>query len=391
MISFEEARQLLRQSLPPGRKVIRALQDTLLSFSAEDIPAIMDVPSFDNSAMDGYAFCYEVGVNRLHPEGEVRTGAAPSFRLAAGQCARIYTGAMMPSGADTVVPFEKVITEGEWIRFNPEEIRKGANVRLSGTQHRKGDIILQAGTCLWPGTIGLLASNGYAEATVFDKPSVALIITGDELVEPGHSLSPGQIYNSNAPALCACLDRAGIDKRQVFHVADQEDRLSELLESVLDAYDAVILTGGISAGDYDFVKKVLPLMGVQTLFYKVRQKPGKPLYAGLWKGKPVFGLPGNPASVLTCFSQFVLPALRQMSGDPRAYEPALRQVLLNTWTKKDALTHVLKAKSTPDGVLILPGQESFNLSAFASANALLVMPGHIMQWDAGEMVEVYLW
>lgn len=390
MTGFEEAKELLRDNLPSALSQVLPLSETLDCFVAGDLAALIDVPSFDNSAMDGYAFRYDAGTDTFKKDGEIKTGHQPSEPVRPGTCSRIFTGAMLPPGADTVIPFEKVQEAENEIRFDTALISKGANVRVRGSQHRKGDAILRKGQVILPGAIALLASNGYAKVEVFRPPAVAVIVTGDELVPVGHDLHPGQIYNSNAPALQACLQQSGIRNFRIFHSGDAEGPMKELMQFVLENYDVLLLTGGISAGDYDFVKKILPALGVRQLFYKVRQKPGKPIFGGLWKDKVVFALPGNPASVLSCYYQFVAPALRYMCGDPFAFAPSCRQVLLNDWTKKDSLSHVLKARSGSEGVYILPGQESFNLSAFAEANAFVVMPEMQMQWRAGEIVDVYL-
>lgn len=390
MTGFEDAKDVLKEHLPAAQSQILPLAETLNCFVVGDIFAQLDVPSFDNSAMDGYAFRYNAGNDTFTIAGEIKAGHHTVETVQPGTCTRIYTGAMLPPGADTVIPFEKVQEAEGRIRFDPGLIVKGANVRLTGSQHRKGDTLLYKGQAILPGTIALLASNGYAQVEVFRLPSVAVIVTGDELVPAGHELQAGQIYNSNAPALQACLQRSGIRNFRIFHGGDAEDPLKELTLFAMENYDVLILTGGISAGDYDFVKKILPEMGVRQLFYKLRQKPGKPIFAGLWKEKVVFGLPGNPASVLSCYYQFVAPSFRYMCGDAFAFEPFYRQVLLNDWQKKDSFTHVLKARSGPDGVRILPGQESFNLSAFAEANAFVVMPEMQMQWTAGKLVDVYL-
>ncbi len=201
---------------------------------------------------------------------------------------------------------------------------RGANVRRRGVQCKVGWEVVPLGTKISPGTIGLLASLGITEVEVFPSPKVSLILTGDEIIDLGNPLQPGQIYNANGPALIAYLELMGIADCQIYKVKDEESEVTRIVSEALVNSDFVLLTGGISVGDFDFVKGSLEKNGVEQLFYKLKQRPGKPLFVGRKSEKLVFALPGNPASVLSCFIQYVKPSLLEWMGNPDAWtEPQL--------------------------------------------------------------------
>jgi molybdopterin molybdotransferase len=284
---------------------------------------------------------------------------------------------------------EKTKVEGDVLSL--EELPKlSANIRPLGEQIKKGEIALEKGTELSPAAVGFLAGIGVSEVTVFQKPSIAVVVTGDELVSAGQVLERGQIYESNGIMLANALQQTGFEAPTVVRVKDDYDATKKLLKELLETQDFVLISGGISVGDYDFVGKALLELGVEQLFYKVRQKPGKPMFLGKTATSVVFALPGNPAAALSCYYQYVLTALKKAVGLPNY---ALKKVYLpitKAYLKKGNRAHFLKAKLTENGVETLDGQSSAMLFSFAYADALIYIPQDQMQTEAGALVEVHL-
>lgn len=390
MISVQEAKELLQARAPHGSAQFLPLSQALGRTLAADMHACIDVPSFDNSAMDGYALaldgrtCWEI--TTLVPAG-ARADALPE--LLPGQAARIYTGAPIPPGADTIIPQEVVQVEGAQLSYLQGKLSVGANIRRRGAQSEVGDLVLQVGNRLTPGTIGLLASVGVAQVPVYAPPVVSCLTTGDELVEVGEGLLPGQIYDSNGPALLACLQQLGIVEVHLRRVPDTLEALQQAMQEELQRADVLLLTGGISVGDYDFGQQALEAQGVQQLFYKVKQRPGKPLYAGMSGGKWVFALPGNPASVLSCFYQYVRPCLRTWMGEVDVWEPDGYLPLLEAVGKVEGLTFFLKGQRLRQGMLPVGAQQSFDLSAFAFADCLMELPEGQARVEIGTLLPYY--
>jgi molybdopterin molybdotransferase len=390
-ISVQEAKEILKGLSLAGEKVNLPLQKSLGYWTAVPMYAPVQVPSFDNSGMDGYAIAWEEeGESRLLAQ-VVQAGAFPDFTLEKGTAVRIFTGAPVPQGADTVVQQEWVRIEGDRIFFDRGKLTQGMNLRRAGSQCELGQLILPEGTRITPGTIGLLASLGIEEVSVFAAPQVSIILTGDEVVELGQALQPGQIYNANGPALLGYLSQLGILDVKVYKVKDDSAEVIRVIGEALTSSDVLLLTGGISVGDFDFVKEGLAENGVETLFYKVKQKPGKPLLAGVKGSKLVFALPGNPASVLTCFMQYVKPSLGQWMGNPAAWEQARSYPLATNWEKQVKLTVFLKARLVAGEMEVLPGQESFNLLSFGSADGLIEINEDQQSLKEGTLVPFYPW
>ena len=390
-VAVQEAKEILKSLSLSGEKVQLPLQKALGFWIASPIHAPMQVPSFDNSGMDGYAFAWEDGGDSRQLAQVVQAGTFPDFTLQPGTAVRIFTGAPVPKGADTIVQQEWVRVEGDRIFFELGKLTQGMNLRRAGSQCEQGQLILQEGTRITPGTLGLLASLGLEEVSVFAAPQVSIILTGDEVVEVGQALQPGQIYNANGPALLGYLSQLGISAVKVYKVKDDPNEVIRVIGEALASSDLLLLTGGISVGDYDFVKEGLEQNGVETLFYKVKQKPGKPLLAGIKGSKLVFALPGNPASVLTCFMQYVKPSLGQWMGNPAAWEQPSRYPLATNWEKQVKLTVFLKARLVAGVVEVLPGQESFNLLSFGSADGLIEIGEDQQSLKEGTLVPFYPW
>ena len=391
MISVNEAKAIL-QKLELSRNVqVLPISSAQGFFLAKPISSQLDVPSFDNSAMDGYAFSWEEGLSQLELVGEAAAGAAEPPKFEKGQAIRIFTGAPMPSGADSVIMQEKVERNGNSIRFNPEDAVRGNHVRYKGTQCKKGDVIAEAGAKITPGLVSLLASVGVKEVSVFKAPKVFIIITGNEIQDLGNELQAGQIYNANGPALESWLRNLQVDEIQAIKVPDQKEAVVETLAQALDQNDLVIFTGGISVGDYDFVKNAVEENQVEQLFYKLKQRPGKPLYAGQKDGKMVFALPGNPGSVLSCFLQYVKPVIQAWKGDEEAWNHFQELPMAHDFEKKITLTQFLKARIQNGKVEVLQGQESFNLIAFGLADGFVEIPEESFVVESGTLLKFYPW
>ena len=390
-VAVQEAKEILQGLSLAGGKLQLPLQKALGYWIASPIHAPMQVPSFYNSGMDGYAFSWEDGGDSRQLAQVVQAGTFPDFTLQPGTAVRIFTGAPVPKGADTIVQQEWVRVEGDRLFFDIGKLTQGMNLRRVGSQCEQGQLILPEGTRITPGTLGLLASLGVEEVSVFAAPHVSIILTGDEVVEVGQALQPGQIYNANGPALLGYLSQLGISTVKVYKVKDDPNEVIRVIGEALAFSDVLLLTGGISVGDFDFVKEGLAENGVETLFYKVKQKPGKPLLAGIKGSKLVFALPGNPASVLTCFMQYVKPSLGQWMGNPAAWEQARSYPLATNWEKQVKLTVFLKARLGAGVVEVLPAQESFNLLSFGSADGLIEIREDQQALKEGALVSFYPW
>lgn len=366
------------------------LRDAAGLVLAADVFAPQDIPAFRQSAMDGYAFAFRNWAGQPLPvTATIPAGHTTRTTLAAGKAARIFTGAPMPDDADTVVIQEKTEVAVTGLHIRDEVIRAGANVRPIGSEARKGALALAAGTRLTPAAIGFLATLGLDEVAVHARPRIQVIVTGNELQTPGHPLEHGQVYEANSYTLCAALAQLQLHNIPVHHAPDHAQQLQAIIAEALDTADVLLLTGGVSVGDYDYVAQALGNCGVKTLFHKVAQKPGKPLFAGRLKDKLVFGLPGNPSSVLTCFYEYVLPVIEQKMGIIHSSVQAQTLVLRNAYQKAAGLTHFLKGQCDAGGVTLLTGQESYKLHSFAVANCLVQLDADQTSFAAGDPVIVH--
>lgn len=390
MISVSDAKRMIYGRTPSMASERLPLAEALGRVLSASLYSPVDMPPFAQSAMDGYAIRFSEAGLPLKVVGEAPAGVAPPVLDKPGTALRIFTGAAIPDGADTVVMQEKVrLSDGKLYLEDPD-LKSGANVRPRASQTALGALVLPAGAQLSPAAIGLLAGLGISEAPVWAKPKVALIVTGRELVVPGMELQTGQIYESNSFTLSAALQELGIRPEQVFRCDDVEEEIVQCLKTALEHCDVVICTGGISVGDYDLVKKAMEPCGVETVFHKVKQKPGKPLFFGVNGEKCVFGLPGNPGSVLTCYYEYVEPLLLRMMGHTGDFPRSTRKILSEPVTKKAGLTLFLKGKMQGDQVIPLHGQESYKMDGFALADCLIVLEESTTVAEKGQSVEVHL-
>lgn len=367
------------------------LQQAVGRVLAADVKAFTDIPAFQQSAMDGYALSfagYELH-KTLTIQGEVPAGAPESSELQANQAIRIFTGAPVPAGADTVVMQEKVEVKNGQLHIVDDQLKPGLNVRLIGSEIKAGELMLAKGDKLTPAAVGFLATTGVSEVLVYPTPLMSIIVTGNELQQPGKALLHGQVYECNSFQLRAALQLLQIEEVPVLEAKDDLQVVKDTLKYALDNSDVVLLTGGVSVGNYDFVPEAAAACGVVTLFHKLKQRPGKPLFVGTKGKKWVFGLPGNPSSVLTCFYEYVIPALEQLM-QLKPVVPGIKVPLSKAYSKTAALTFFLKGYYDGQTVAPLDSQESYRLRSFAMANCLVVLPEEKMDYAVGEEVEVHL-
>lgn len=391
MISVIEAKNIIKEKVQTLPARIFKIEQAVLLTLGQDIWAPANVPAFAQSAMDGYAFKFEdfASQKTLLTEGEMAAGDNKKIVLKPGQAVRIFTGAALPENADTVVMQEKINLKSKELIINDEMLKCGSNIRLKGSEIKAGEIAIKKGALLTAAAIGFLASIGVAEVIAFPRPRIHIIVTGNELQEPGKNLLHGQVYEANSFSLTAALQQIHISSVQIHFAADNLTLLQETLEVVLQDADLVILTGGVSVGDYDFVSAATKSCGVEQYFHNIKQKPGKPLYFGMKDLIPIFGLPGNPSSVLTCFYEYVLPALEKLSHHT-GFIKTYKKVLTKRIEKKSGITHFLKGNYTEEKVEPLGAQESYRLSSFAKANCLICLDEKKTVFEIGDIVEIHI-
>lgn len=387
MISVQQALQVLEEKAKALKPVTLPILDCTGLVAVEKITAPVDVPGFDNSAMDGYAFRFEDFEKNipLNINYTIAAGNTDLPVLKKGEAARIFTGAPIPAGADTVIQQEICETSHGILAFS-QEIKQGSNIRKQGTQTPKGSSVLEKGNLLTPEYIGFLATFGISEIKVYPRPKVGIIVTGKELVQGGNPLKHGQIYESNSISLRAVLKKMNIEILFTEWVDDQREELLNCLQRNLGKTDVILFTGGISVGDYDFVKPVLEQLNAEEYFYKVRQKPGKPLYFGALDETYIWALPGNPASVLSCFHVYVKPFLNALSGQ-KASGKKQYGILLTPFHKKPEMTQFVKVQMENNKIQILDHQLSYQMDAYVKANGYAVLKEGQEEFQTGEKVE----
>lgn len=386
MIQVDQALSIIAENsckLPIRKiKVAKSLGFIL----AEAIYSPMDMPPFRQSAMDGYAFAF----SELQQFNVVSTSQAGDFsnkKIKKGDAIRIFTGAYVPDNLDTVVMQEHTTVANQTVEIvkMPQQF---ANVRDKGEQIKENELVLEKNTVITAAAIGFLACLGITDITVYAKPKVAIVVTGNELVKAGKKLSEGKIYESNSIMLESALQGIGIKKMETFRVKDNFKATKKVLKYCLSAFDVVLVSGGISVGDYDFVKEALLSNGVEELFYKINQKPGKPLFFGKRDETIVFALPGNPASTLTSFYIYVYPALKINMGFEAIHLPKIKRKITTQFVNTSGKTLFLKGWCDDEKVTVLESQSSALLNTFAEANALIYLPYDVVNIEKDEQVIV---
>jgi len=337
---------------------------------AEEIASDMDLPPFAKSMMDGYALMAE-DLQDLEVVEEIHAGQVPQREIRPGLCAKIMTGAPMPAGADAVQQVEKTVREGNRVRLLAPA-KRGHNVAERGHDLKKGEVALRPGRPIGPAALGLLAAVGRTSVSVFRRPSLALLVTGDEIVEPGEPVGPGKIRNSNAYSLLGQMAEAGFPARYLGVVGDREAEIREKIREGL-THDVLIVSGGVSAGDRDLVVPCLEAEGVAHRMHRVSIKPGKPFFFGTLGRRRVFGLPGNPVSTFVTFEVFVRPFLGTMCGLDLE-RPRVRTRLLSAAPSVSDREQYLPAVLESGGVQLHPWKGSADLKTLVAADGLVVVP-----------------
>lgn len=395
MVFYDEALRTILENVAPVGCEQLPLSEAVGLVLAEAVTTPWDLPLWDNSAMDGYAVQAEdcqKSPSKLRVTGYLPAGAsAEGISVAPGCAVKIMTGAPLPSGADAVVPVEETEeTSGEQVTITTT-VKQGQHIRYQGEDIRQGETILQAGTHLRAAEISLLASCGKPLVNVQRRPVVAILSTGDELVEPGTPPGPAQLINSNSIALAASVREAGAVPRMLGIARDNRLSHLEKLRSGLTA-DCLITSAGVSAGDRDLVRAVLEELGVKFLFWKVAIKPGKPTAFGIFEGKPVFCLPGNPVSSLVTFEAFVRPALLKMQGRHKLLRPTLQATLREPLKGGSRLQFVRVALEQEAGrwfVRSAGNQETGILRTSLMADGVAQVPAN-QAFQAGDEIAVRL-
>ncbi len=384
MISVKTALEIIEKAVQVNSPVERPLQDCFGHILAEDVLSPINMPPFRQSSMDGYALRWSNEVEYTL-SGEVKAGASTNLSVKQKEAIRIFTGARVPDEADTVVMQEHITATKGMIKVEKMP-QKGANVRPLGEQLKKDAVALKKGTYLNPAAVGFLTGIGIESLQVYPQPKVSILVTGNELKQPGTSLAEGEIYESNGITLKLALQELGIKEIALEQVEDDLQQTTATIKKHLSTSDVLIISGGISVGDYDFVQAALLKNEVEEHFYKVNQKPGKPLWFGTQANKTVFALPGNPASSLTCFYIYVLPALHKLMGYENIHLARKQALLSDDIQNNTGKTRFLKGIVHNNTAAPLMGQASSMLKSFAIANALLMVPSEIELIKKGESI-----
>lgn len=399
MISVEEALSVILSQIREMGTERVDIMSSLGRVIAEDVYAKRDNPPWDNSAMDGYAVRHEdiKGATRENPAAlkvieSLPAGYVAKKQIGKGEAIRIMTGAPIPRGTDAVVMVEDTEKDGENVKVF-RETPLGENIRGAGEDIKAGELVVPNGALIRPAEVGIIATCGKAYISIYQRPRVAVISTGDELVDVDEDFTEGKILSSNSYTLSSMAAECGAVVFQLGIAKDTKEALKEKLQQALCA-DIIITSGGVSEGDFDYVKDVLKELGSEMKFWKVAMKPGKPLAFGVIGGKPAFGLPGNPVSCMVCFEQFVRPSLLKMMGHKRIYRPVIKAALREDIKKKPGRKHFIRSfVRFEDGrytVTTTGDQGSGILKSMVAANGLLIFPEELTHLKAGDIVNVQL-
>jgi len=408
LVSVEEAIKTVLECvrpLPPEKVSILEARGRVL---AEDILAPRNLPPKDNSAMDGFALRAadsEAGETHFKIIGQSRAGGAAPPALGPGEAVKIMTGACLPEGADAVVPVEEAAVDGDILKIRNKPL-PGDYVRQRGEDVAEAELVLASGSVVKPADVAMAASLGRSFVLVGQRPRVAIMATGDELVDIDGNVADDRIINSNAYGLAAQTCEAGGTPVIMGIAPDDPDKAGLVLRGTASC-DVVITTGGVSMGDYDFMRRVFDEAGVKVKFWKAAMKPGKPVFFGLMGGRPVFGLPGNPVSAMVCFEQFVRPCLKLMQGNKRLFRPVFNAVLDKSAgsvstdpSRADFMRCRIELCDEKLGedkqcesflkVVSIKKTGSNLLSSMTSSNALMILPVGCSGAGSGDVVQVQI-
>ena len=397
MIEYEQALKKVLNSAYQLPSESVSLIKSLNRILAEGIRARENIPPFQKATMDGYAVRAQdtTGASEENPVeleiiADLPAGKVLKSALKEKCAIKIMTGAPLPEGADAVVMVEDTEKKGKKVLVK-KAVKPGENIGEAGEDVKKDELVISPGEKIGPAQMGMLASLGFSRVKVAKKPKVAVIATGSEIVEPGSRLSPGKIRNANGYSLYALSLRAGADAKYLGIAGDKKSELRAKI-SQTKGFNLVLLSGGVSVGEYDLVKDQLKGFGVEQVFWQVRIKPGKPVFFGKKKNQLIFGLPGNPVSSMVTFYLFVRPALDKMLGKKQIGLKKGRAILAQDLKLKPGRTQFLRGSLTSEGIVrqvsIFPNQKSGVLKSMVKSNVLVVVPAHIEEMEQGEEVEI---
>jgi len=365
----------------------------------EDIYADMDIPPRNNSAMDGYAVRFQdtQGASGGNPVTldvieDIPAGYIPHKSVNSGEASRIMTGAYIPPGADAIVRMEDTEKDGKRVKIFAEAIA-GQDMRFAGEDVKAGELVISCGTLVRPAEIGMMASVGRSFIHVYQRPLVAILATGDELVDIDGKISPGKIRSSNSYSLAAQVVECGGIPMQIGIAKDVREDLIAKFKAARRA-DIIISSGGVSVGDYDLVKEIMKEVGDGIQFWKVAMKPGKPLAFGAFENIPIFGLPGNPVSSMVSFEQFIRPSILKMMGHKKLFRKAIQAVLMDDITKKKGRKHFVRSRIRYENgkfaATTTGEQGSGILKSMVMANGFIIVPENVSFIEKGSKVTVQL-
>lgn len=360
----------------------------------DDIISPVDHPFFNQSAVDGYAIrSIELPENGFETKDfkitvEIKAGDTQDFEVGENEAIRIFTGAPVPSDCDTVIMQEYAINDRDILRFTKFS-KQGSNIRKKGEQIHKGEVALENGETITPASIGFLASLGISQFEVSQIPKVSVIVTGNEFIRNNENLAVGKIFESNGIMLRNLLSELSIQSDYITCI-DDKNVLLKATEENISKNDIVIITGGVSVGDYDFTTWVTEQLGFEIIFHKVAQKPGKPILFARRDKKVIFGLPGNPRAVFVCFYEYVYPFINKSMGKKNIFLPELKLRISKDFLKKDERALFLAGKIENNEVVILEKQDSHMLQSISQADVLIALTENKKQFIKGDIVSVHL-
>jgi molybdopterin molybdotransferase len=385
VLTVAEAREVILSAVRTRPESAAPLAESLGCVLARDLPSTVNLPMWDNSAVDGYAvraadvsYANENNPIHLRVAAEIPAGTTAKTTIEPQTCARVFTGAPVPEGADAVVMQEDTHPHHEGYIAVTESVEPGENIRRAGDDVTKDEVVLRAGALLGPPQLAMAAALGMTQLTVYPRPRVGVLVTGAEIVEPGRPLRDGQIYDANSYALCAFVKQAGCDPVELGIADDTREDLLEKIDYGLSECDAVITVGGVSVGEYDLVKDVLAELGCEQKFWKIAMRPGRPFVFASREAKLVFGLPGNPASAAVTFLLLVRPALQKMRGLAEIDLPTVAAEAAEDFVNNGDRRHYMRASLRQDGgkwlARPLPRQSSHMISSMVNADCLVDIP-----------------
>jgi molybdopterin molybdotransferase len=402
MISVKKAQSIINDNIRPLGSETILLKNVGNRINGQDIIAPFSVPSFDNSAMDGFAVraVDTEGAKKYSPitfmmVGVSSAGVPSNIILQPGECVQCMTGGKIPEGADSIVIVENSsgFSDSKTVEIY-KEANIGDHIRRQGEEIKEGNVIISKGTCITPGEIGVLATFGYEKVSVMIKPKIAIFVTGNELVEPGNKIKSGQIYNSNLYMLSGLAEKSGVEIVMSEVVKDDKNSLRKLLSNALQICDIIISSGGVSMGRFDYVREVYNELGVQEHFWKVAQKPGKPLFFGTIGTSLIFGLPGNPISSLICYVEYIHPTIYDLQNRKR--DSKHRAILVEDFAIDNKKHRYLFGQSWIDSssgkLLCSPSSKrgSHMLTATLESNCILESPPCKQGLKAGDEITINL-